>query len=169
MLVVADARPLLTSKGLTFDIAALVCNHAVSCGAHSIDARSLARLTPKLIATVVASLLTAGLLVVATAAYASGSSCYGGSCESVTGTGLHISSTDTYADSPHCNQSLGTKQYDQKGYLSTYQIGPSYRSGCSTVPMPLNWNTTLPQNDNIYGQSYFSAKWQGIATVNVHS
>ena len=115
-------------------------------------------------------LLTAGLLAVAPAvAYASGSSCYNGSCESVTGSGLHVSSTDTYANSPHCNQTLETKQFDQKGYITTYRVGPLYQSGCSTLPMPLNWNANLPGNDNFYGQSYFSGAWQGIATVNVHS
>lgn len=131
----------------------------------------MTRLTRKLRSrTALAFLLTAGMLVVVpTVAYASGSSCYGGSCESVTGSGLHISSTDTYANSPHCNQTLATRQYDQKGYLTTYQIGPYHQSGCSTAPMPLNWNANLPSNDNVYGQSYFSSAWQGIATVGVHS
>jgi hypothetical protein len=131
----------------------------------------MARVSPKLTGTTaLVSLLAAVLLAVApTAAQASGSSCYNGSCESVTGSGLHISATDTYANSPHCNQTLATRQYDQKGYLTTYQIGPYYQSGCSTAAMPLNWNANLPQNDNVYGQSYFSSAWQGIATVYVHS
>ena len=117
-----------------------------------------------------AFLAAAGLLVAApTFAYASATSCYGGSCEAVTGTGLHVSSTDTYANSPHCNQTLGTTQFDQKGYITQYIISPHYVSGCSTQAMNLSWNINLPGNDAFYGQSYFSGGWQGIATVNVHS
>jgi hypothetical protein len=127
--------------------------------------------SPKLKATAALGfvLTVAALVVVPTAAYADGSSCYNGSCESVSGTGLHISSTDTYASAPHCNQTLATEQYDQKGYISTEEVGPYYQSGCSTAPMPLGWNATLPANDNVYGTSYYSSSWQGIATVNVHS
>jgi hypothetical protein len=117
-----------------------------------------------------AFLLAVGLLVAApAAAYASATSCYGGSCEAVTGSGLHVSSTDTYANSPHCNQTLGTTQFDQKGYITQYSINPHYVSGCSTVAMNLGWNVNLPGNDAFYGQSYYSGGWQGIATVNVHS
>jgi hypothetical protein len=129
------------------------------------------RLTPKLVGTAVAALLTAGLLIAATAAYASGSSCHDGSCEQVIGSGLHIDSTYTYANSPHCSQSLNTVQYDQKGLISRHARGSGYIAGCSTYP----WNNAngsnynLSQGDNFYGQSYFNGAWQGIATVNIHS
>jgi hypothetical protein len=130
----------------------------------------MVRPAPKLTwTTALASLFIAGLLATATAAYASGSSCYGGSCEQVTGSGLYVQTTDTYANSPHCNQTLETKQYDQKGYITTYHKGPTYVSGCSTLPMPLTWDTTIYGDDNFYGQSYFGGQWQGIATVGVHS
>lgn len=129
----------------------------------------MTRFTRKLRWTIAFGCLAGALLVVVPAAYASGSSCYGGSCESVTGSGLYVSSTDTYANSPHCSQTMGTIQYDQKGYITTYEIKPYYQSGCSTDPMNLTWKVTIPGDDNFYGQSYFGGKWQGIATVGVHS
>ncbi len=102
-------------------------------------------------------------------ALADGSSCYNGSCESVTATGRHVTYTTTYASTPHCNQLLGTTQYDQKGLIATQTLAPAYISGCSTRPMALSWNTTLNQDDLFYGSAYFNSGWQGIATVNVHA
>src|SRR5437763_16487130 len=97
---------------------------AASCGAsHSTqkEETTMTRLTRKLRSTTgLVVLLTVGLLTfAATAAYASGSSCNGGSCEDVNGSGLHVTTTDTYAQTPHCNQNLDTMQFDQKGYIVT--------------------------------------------------
>ena len=101
-------------------------------------------------------------------AYASATICTCGSCESVAGTGLTINTTSTYAQVSHCNETIGTIQWDQKGYMTTYSIAPYLYQFCSNAGMSGTWNTTLPQSDNVYGQSYFGAKWQGIATVNIH-
>jgi hypothetical protein len=142
----------------------------------------MTRLTRKLPSTTaLVVLLAAGLLAFgAAAAYASGSSCNSGSCEDINGAGLTITSTDTYASSPHCNQTLATEQWDQKGYMAIWEVGPYHQSGCSNAAMPLSGkaavngcscsgSASVAGNTTAYGQSYYSSAWQGIASVGIHS
>jgi hypothetical protein len=118
----------------------------------------------------VAVLMVTGAAVVApSTAFATGSSCYKGSCEVVVGSGLDVQTTDTYAQVAHCNQYLSTEQWDSKNYLGDYYIPAYYQSGCSMADMHLSWYYSVPSGENVYGQSYFSNAWQGIATVNIHS